>query len=324
MAYFLSTGRACLAILCHIAMAWSLLAASPVQAADGIAVVLSERGGAYSEFFDALNTSLAQMPGRRSVRLAGVTAPGEKLDESEVADAALVVAVGAGATRAMARLDNGPPVLSVLVPRLTFERIVGDSGRRLRPPGFSALYLDQPLSRQFNLLRHALPGRKRVAALLGPESAALLPRLRSAGNKGGFDLQVEHVSEEGEIVPALNRLLPESDVLLALPDSLAFNRNTARPILLTTYRHQRPLVGFSQAYVTAGALVAVFSTPAQMARQAAEYLRALPAGKVSLGAPQYPNHFSVVVNRNVARSLGLDVPDENSLREALERAGEAE
>jgi len=291
------------------------------RAADTVAVVLSERGGVYSEFFDALNAGMAQQAGRRSIRLAGTA---DKIDEAELADASLILAVGAGASRAVARSESNVPVLSVLLPRLTFERIVAESSRRNRPGSFSALYLDQPVSRQLNLLRHALPGRKRVAALIGPESAPLLPRLRSAIGRAGLELQVEQVSEESEIVPALNRLLPSNDVLLALPDGVAYNRNTARPILLTTYRYQRPLVGFSQAYVTAGALVAVYTTPAQVARQAADLLRALPPGRPVLGAPQYPSNFSVAVNRNVARSLGLDIPDESVLREALERAGEGE
>lgn len=313
-----------LRLLCHIALALLVGGAVPASAAESIAVVLSERGGVYAEFFDALNASLSQVPGRKVVRLAGVAAPGEKVDEAELADASLVLAVGAGAARAMARSDGTVPVLSVLVPRLAFERILSESGRRSRPSSFSALYLDQPLSRQLNLLRLALPGRKRVAALLGPESAGMSQRLRAAAGKAGFELQSEQVSEEGEIVPALNRLLPGNDVLLALPDGGVFNRNTARPILLTTYRYQRPLVGFSQAYVTAGALAAVYSTPAQMARQTVELLRGLPAGRVSLGTPQYPAYFSVAVNRNVARSLGLDVPDEAWLKEALDRAGEGE
>lgn len=317
-----------LRMLCHIALAllWLGLTAgaAPAAAADTVAVVLSERGGVYAEFLEALNAGMAQSPGRRVVRLTGVAAAGEKIDEAELGDASLVLAVGAGAARALARMEGTPPVLSVLVPRLTFERIAAESGRRARPGSFSALYLDQPLSRQLNLLRFALPGRKRVAALLGPESAALAPRLRSAVSRAGFELQMEQVAEEGDIVPALNRLLPGTDVLLALPDGLVFNRNTARPVLLTTYRHQRPVVGFSQAYVTAGALAAVFSTPAQMGRQTAEFLRGLPAGRVTLGAPLYPSYFSVAVNRNVARSLGLDLPDEGVLREALEKAGEGE
>lgn len=310
-------------MLCHIALALLLLLGGGVsRAADSVAVVLSERGGVYAEFYDALSAALAQSPGRKPVKLVGVV--GEKLDEAELTGAPLVIAVGANASRTLARMDNVGPVLSVLVPRLSFERIAAETGHARQKSTFSAIFLDQPLSRQLGLLRYALPGRKHLAVLLGPESAALLPRLRSAVAKAGLELQSEQVADDAEIIPALNRLLPANDVLLALPDSVAYNRETARPILLTTYRHQRPLLAYSQAYVAAGALAAVFSTPAQMARQTAELLRTLPPGRAALGAPQYPSYFGVAVNRNVARSLGLDIPDEASLREALERVGDGE
>ena len=310
-------------MLCHIALALlALLGLGVAQAADSVAVVLSERGGVYAEFFDALNANLAQSPGRKPVKLVGVA--GDKLDESELAGASLVIAVGTNASRTLARMENTGPVLSVLVPRLTFERIASESGRSRQKNTFSAIFLDQPLGRQLGLLRHALPGRKRLAVLLGPESATQLPRLRSAVARIGLELQTEQVAGEADIIPALNRLLPVNDVLLALPDGVAYNRDTARPILLTTYRHQRPLLGFSQAYVAAGALAAVYSTPAQLARQTAEFLRTLPAGRVTLSSPQYPIYFGVAVNRNVARSLGLDIPDEAALRDALERGGDGE
>lgn len=308
----------------HLCLLLALAGWNSAWSAEKVAVVLSERGGVYGEFFDALNASAAQSPGRKTLYLAGAVASGEKLDSSELEQASLVLAVGAGAARTLAKMDIGAPVLTVLVPRQTFDRIAAESGRRSRPGALSALYLDQPLLRQFHLLRLTLPGKKRVAALLGPESAALAGRLRSVAARTGFELQTEQIAEEAEIIPALNRLLPGNDVLLALPDGLAFNRNTARPILLTSYRNQRPLIGFSQAYVTAGALAAVYSTPAQLARQTAEFLRGLPPGRAILGSPQYPSYFSVQVNRNVARSLGLEVPDEVFLREALERLGDGE
>lgn len=308
----------------HFLLLLALAGWGAAWSAEKVAVVLSERGGVYGEFFDALSAAVAQSPGRKALYLAGAVAGGEKLDSSDLEQASLVLAVGAGAARTLAKMEVGAPILTVLVPRQTFDRIATESGRRPRSGGLSALYLDQPLSRQFHLLRLTLPGKKRVAALLGPESAGLGGRLRSVAAKAGFELQTEQIAEEAEIIPALNRLLPGNDALLALPDGLAFNRNTARPILLTSYRNQRPLIGFSQAYVTAGALAAVYSTPAQLARQTAEFLRGLPAGRVLLGSPQYPSYFSVQVNRNVARSLGLDVPDEVFLREALERLGDGE
>lgn len=310
-------------ILCHIALALVvLLGAGMATAADSVAVVLSERGGVYAEFFDALNANLAQTPGRKAVKLAGVV--GDKLDGVDLAGASLVIAVGANASRTLAHMDNIGPVLSVLIPRLSFEHIAAESGRLRQRNAFSAIFLDQPLGRQLGLLRYALPGRKRLAVLLGPESATQLPRLRSAVARIGLELQTEQVAAETDIIPALNRLLPANDVLLALPDGVVYNRDTARPILLTTYRHQRPLLGFSQAYVAAGALAAVYSTPTQLAWQTAEFLRTLPPGRVTLGPPQYPRYFGVAVNRNVARSLGLDIPDEASLRDAVERGGDEE
>lgn len=138
------------------------------------------------------------------------------------------------------------------------------SGQGVRRGQFSAIYR-QPLARQINLLRSVLPEKKRVAAILGPDSSRLLPRLSSALSRAELRLVSEEVARESEVIPALSRLLGAGDILLALPDSLVFTRETARSVLLITYRYQRPLIGFSQAYVDAGALAATFSTPAQIA-----------------------------------------------------------
>jgi ABC-type uncharacterized transport system substrate-binding protein len=119
-------------------------------------------------------------------------------------------------------------------------------------------------------------------------------------------------------------VLTASDILLALPDSVVFTRDTARSVLLATYRYQRPLIGFSQAYVNAGALAAAFSSPAQIARQTAELLQSLPAGRTALPAPVYPTYFSVAVNRSVARALALDVASDAMLQAAVAAMPEGE
>jgi ABC-type uncharacterized transport system substrate-binding protein len=79
---------------------------------------------------------------------------------------------------------------------------------------------------------------------------------------------------------------------------------------LTTYRARIPLVAFSPAYVKAGAVLAVYSTPAQVARRAVEMLRQWQSGR-GLPSPQNPREFEVVVNERVAASLGLwiDMPN---------------
>jgi ABC-type uncharacterized transport system substrate-binding protein len=291
-----------------------LLAPMSAAAAEAVTVVLSERGGIYSEFSDAFNNQLGQGDAKRSVRLVLVNS--EQVDAAELGNSSLVVAVGAAAARAVAKTTGTAPVLCVLVPRPAFERIA-ETAKRPRSV-FSAIYLDQPLARQLALIRLALPGKHKVGVLTGPDAKGQLGRLRAAATRGGFELLNENADDENAIVPALNRLLPQVEVLLAVPDSVVYNRNTARSVLLTTYRHQRPVIAFSQAYVTAGALAAVFSTPSQIARQAAEWVRTLPGG-AALPGPKFPSYFSVAVNRYVARSLSLEVADEAALYEELLR-----
>ncbi len=58
---------------CHIFMAFFLvcLGAPRVWAGDGVAVVLSDRGGVYGEFFEGLDAALAQTGVRRPVGMGG-------------------------------------------------------------------------------------------------------------------------------------------------------------------------------------------------------------------------------------------------------------
>lgn len=290
--------------------------------AQTVGILLSDHGGHYSEYLETLSRSL----GEQSSRFRLVTLPPgrEKPDEATLAKLHLIVAVGVQAMRTAAEWGNAPPVLNVLVPRASHDKLLFESIPLRRRAQFSAIYLDQPLVRQLNLVRQILPGKRRVAVLLGPDSSQLLPRLKSAISRAGLELLSEEVAAEPEIIPAVSRLLTGSDLLLALPDPVVFTRDTARSLLLTTYRHQKPLVGFSQAYVGAGALAAVYSSPAQIARQTADWLRNYFPTRGALPPPAYPAYFSVAVNRSVSRAMGLNLPDEASLQANVDAMSESE
>lgn len=300
---------------------WAGLAL-PAQALDNVILVLSEEGRAYAELADKVRQVVAQRPGSRlQVSTLGLAAFRER--QREIArPGVLVVAVGLSATQAAASLDPGVPVLSVLVPRTAFERVARERGRS-DSRNFSAVYLDQPFSRQLDLARHALPERTRLGILAGPVAAEQLPLLQAAARGGHFKLGVEKVAREDEIIPALNRLLRDSEALLfVVPDPLVYNRGTIQSILLTTYRYQVPVFGFSQAYVKAGALTAAYSTPVQIGRQVAEIALSLEGGKGrGLPPPQYPKYFSVAVNYQVARSLGIEIDNEAVLYDKVRRSG---
>ena len=319
-------------IIKRIALSWVVACfwvfnssfAVAATAPERVLVLLSEPGGYYRDFFEALNRALEQ-PNSGNKRfnvseiLAGDSAPAgrDRPDDATLSGAKLIIAVGVQAMRTAATWEGVPPVLNVLVPRVSYEKLLADSDNKPRHGQMSAIYLDHSPARQLNLIRLILPGKQKISALLGPDSARLLPALRAAAQHRGFQLVVEEVATETEIIPALSRLMKASEAFLALPDSVVFSRDTVRSVLITSFRHQEPLFGFSQAYVTSGALASVFSTPAHIARQTAELINALPLGRTVLTAARYPEYFSVAVNRSVARALGFEIPADTLLQEAL-------
>lgn len=288
-------------------------------ALDGVTVVLSEEGGAYAQVADRLRATLSQASGATKPTIKVVQL--QSLNEGEplrTGTGQLLVAVGTGAMQALAQQNPSVPVLNLLVPRQSFEKIARQSGRHSDTRLFSAIYLDQPWARQFALIRHTLPNRTRVGILLGPDSAELAVPLRAAAKAAGLVAVIESVPGEAELVPALKRLLGDCDMLLAVPDPMIFNKHTVQSILITTYRQQVPLFGFSPSYVKAGALAAVYSVPEQIGQQAAEIIQRLAVER-ALPPPQPPRYFSVGSNAQVARSLGITLDDVATLNNALKR-----
>lgn len=285
------------------------MAAAPAN----IAIVLSDDSVPYQETANNIRVLVEQGAVRAAV---SIYFPAGKKPDFVRERQDLIVAVGVRAAQEMVALNLTTPILTTLIPRQAFEKIARQRDYRQ----LSAVYLDQPLARQMELIRLALPDRSRIGVVLGPESQDALNALQLAAKEARFGLAVEKISAAEELLPALQRVLADSDVLLALPDPLVFNKGTVQSLLLTTYRYQDPVIGFSQAYVKAGALAAVYSTPEQAGRQAGEMLQQVLAGKSwVLPPPEYPKYFSVSLNYQVARSLAINVSDEMALYQQLKR-----
>lgn len=287
---------------------------------EGVTVVLSDEGGAYAEIVEKMRATLLQ---GNTAKLEIKVIPLRLLKGGETFRAnagQMLVAVGVDAMEAVEKGKLPQPVLNVLVPRAAFEKVARQGGRLGDTRNFSAIYLDQPWARQFALIRQALPGRTRVGILLGPNSAELDTLLRSEAKAAGLVAVIEKTSD-ADPLPELKQLLGHCDAVLAVPDQSIYNRSTIQSLLLTTYRHQVPLFGFSASYVKAGAIAAVYSSPAQIGQQAAEVIQRLVVER-HLPPPQFSRYYSVGVNVQVARSLGLAVDDEATLYGKLKHVAE--
>lgn len=291
--------------LSSYALAILILAWSALSGAAEVAVVISADTTPYREVAQAVRSRLGNAA---SISIL----PAQTLNGPKRQAYDYLVAVGSQAAQAALASELDAQILLTLLPRNDVDRLIADRRRGNDHRSISAIYLDQPFGRQMDLIRLALPEAARIGVLLGPDSGNQRAALQSAALERRLHLNAQKVEREGDLAFALNRLLPEVDVLLALPDPVIFNPGSIQLILLGAYRQKRPLVGFSPSYVRAGAILSLHSTPEHIGHQAAEMLlTAFSRGR--LPASQYPHRFAIASNPHVARSLGIDLQDEDVL-----------
>ena len=295
----------------------SVLAHPPLSPAR-VMIVSSDTSPAYAQTAQALSDGLARfgVPPAQISQSDASELP-LRLQSDQTLRPAVFVALGSQAGQAVLDGKVQAPILCALLPRAGFERLLQSNGR-VMSARLSAIYLDQPLARQLRLIRSALPQARRLGVVWGPESSASAPSLRMHAAAHGLSLSAAAVSRVEDLSTALPPLLANSDALLALPDPLVFNSRTIQHILLSSFRARVPMVAFSPAYVRAGALLALYTTPEQAGQQAAEQVWQVLQGKPLPDHPIEPNDFEVGVNAHVARSLGLAL-DSMGLRLALQR-----
>lgn len=275
-------------------------------------ILASDAGGVYAELISVVQRDLAG---------SGLALSVSDRPASTGAVRSLVVTLGTKALREAAQRSlQSPvwaqvPVLAALLPQSAWR-----SGAAGLPRGSSAIWLDQPVDRYVELTRQALPQRRRLGVLLGPTSVGLESVLDRATLARGLTAVKANVDAPAtDLFPALQGVLQNCDMLLALPDPTLYNAESLQNILIATYRQRVPMLSYTAAHARAGATLALHTPLEEVAAQLVRALRQFST-QGSLPAPEGPQGFSVVVNEQVARSLSLDLRSPAELQAAVRRA----
>jgi putative ABC transport system substrate-binding protein len=298
--------------------------AHPAHGADGASVlfVSSHSTTPYQQFIDAATRSFetGSAPTIASRTLAADQLSSQyRGDGSDAPD--VIVALGTQAAEALRDWRPRVPVVYALIPRPTYN-ILHRSGQLICPAKrCTAVFIDQPMPRIFEVLAAAFDDRRRLGILFGPSSIEQKQTLVQLAANRGFSLHSAVVGTDEDMVPALDEVLGNSDVLLAVPDPVVYNQRTTKNILLTTYRYKVPVMAYSRAYAEAGAALSVYSTPQQIARQTTGIIKRYIANRNrGLPAPQYPRHYKIRINQHVAESLNLDFSNKAELQLIMKEA----
>lgn len=177
-----------------------------------------------------------------------------------------------------------------------------------RLASMTAIYAEPAPADQLRLISLLYKRPVRVAAIVSRETGFLKPLLN-----GAINVEIEDYSAGEDINYALKRVgqkqVGEVKVLLAMPDRTVYSAENFRNILLSTYRHDQAVIGFSADMVRAGALATTYSNVEHINAHVAD-LAADFVATGELGSPQFPRYFRTIINEGVAKSLQVPISDD--------------
>jgi len=177
--------------------------------------------------------------------------------------------------------------------------------------------MEYPLDTQFKWLKRFLPDAKTIGVIYNPEENQ--ERIDEANvylNGMGFTLYSQKVNDPKEIPRALESLAKRVDVIWGMPDKVVYTTQTAKHILLFSYRNRIPFVGLSSAWVKAGALYALDWDYTDVGKDCGEItLEVLQGGKKVLFPPVTTDNVKYSLNLKAAERMKVEIP-EKLVREA--------
>lgn len=181
-------------------------------------------------------------------------------------------------------------------------------------PNYLQVLLANPKPlRQLQLAKRLIPRLRTAGLLYAEHESALKSEWNQALSASGLQQQSATLQRPENLTRDVLRVLDRSDVLIGVDEPSIYNADNLKTILLTSYSRNKVLIGPSAPFIEAGSLSTTYSSAQDMARSVALLLQQdQPDSGIA-----YPAFFSVLSNTQVARSLGLPIPDDAKLGRAL-------
>ncbi len=277
-------------------------------------LLVSQESPLYHSFRQAFEAAL--LPAETGQEMRYLLADEYQPDDTLTPDS-VVVAAGVEAAKTVAQAEfKEVSVIYTMLPLSSYHWL-RDNDMLAR--NHKVVLIDQPAYRFINLARIALPDIKSLGYLYGEVSAEHTQPLIAAAERQQIKLQPVALQNDRRLATTLRGAVMDNDAILVLPDPYLFNRRAIQTLLLASLRGRKPLIAYSESYVKAGALLALYSSPEQLGRQSAEMVNCHSNECPLYSGPEHhPQYFSVKLNNAIARQLGLTVPSVEAIQAQLE------
>ncbi len=236
------------------------------------------------------------------------------LDSVNKSNSHLFIAIGIDSFSGVLKKQLKIPIIAVFISRLSYRDTIKNSKLAAK---VTAIFSDPNPSDQIRLAKQLYKKSIDVAVLLSNRTAFLRPEISRSAKQYKTNVKFVNVDDFGSLYKTLSKV-HSYDVLLAVPDSQIYNSKSMRTILLTTYRNDQSMIGFSKGMVKAGALATTTVDVADIAGETDRWIQ-LYLNTKKLPKPYYSEKFNVHVNEYVAESLSIYGDEQRIQKELLQR-----
>ncbi|MEH6358744.1 MAG: ABC transporter substrate binding protein [Pseudomonadales bacterium] len=302
----------------NCAVCWLVLLVPVAYAKTDVVLLLSSDSKPYQEVVAGIRSALS--PKSQQYNVTITTLDGlQKGEQTLPATYGVLVTIGTRATRYALDEKISKTIFATFVTR---SSLMPELSVDEKFPGAlkGAMVLDQPAQRIVALAQLIKPKMRSLGTVVNGSSANRKDEFSLAAVTAGLQLNVATLFEDSNPIGDLKSIFSSSDVFIVVPDKARFNSKIAKWILFLSYRHRVPVIGYSQKYSDAGALVSLFSTPEQMGRDTGRLIReGLSDRRRLFSNPRVltPQEFTLTVNDKVATSLGLEIDSAEQLKQQL-------
>ena len=271
-----------------------------------VVVVMSSDNSYFNETIDSL---VEQVNHELRITLVGLDEL--KADFDYLGKDVVILALGNKAVKAVAARK---PAAKTINAYLTLEQY----RQSAKIENQISLLLDQPLQRYIDFGRLILPGY--TFGLIQSSGRDIFRDYGEFRADTKQYINKYNCNTAPEMIPLLRELLKQNDALLMLPQQEVYQRKNLKAVLLTAYRSRKPVISYSPAHVISGALASIYSSPGDIGKHLALVVNRLHHDKPDLtGSYEFARYFSISMNRRVAHSLAIQLPEPIWIRRQIEK-----
>lgn len=205
----------------------------------------------------------------------------------------------ASALLARQLLPESPIFIAQIAPSVSLENTNNIRG----------ISMEVPLAIQLDWIKRTVPNAHSVGLIYSTDlNRKKINQVLSLTKKMNLELISEQISTPQEFPQALKSVLRRADIILGLDDPVVITRETAKAILLSSFRQRIPFVGLSRKWVKSGALFSLESNDFSVGKQSGKIIEMMLKNKIHRNSSiQYPIDINYILNMKTARHMKIDI-----------------